>query len=273
MSHPPFGLRMTPVAIRSRGALFTMLFIALFMLLFMVLFVSQAAADMVPFGIYCPPNLWLYQATQFGTVGHDGFAVMHKPSDPEALWDLNDALCTAWLMTAPIPVGGGYIQGRPIPGQFITFYAVRENGQTHYETRCRTDAHGQATGTFDDLPVTGRINHDHCAQSPGNDEECYEFYARYEGGLVSQEQGACIVRLACESVHKYMLLADAEVPTTCSPSLGCVDIHGGILSQIGLTLTVPGAAVTQPVTIAIEQPPRHHQRGFRRMPPSRTGGS
>jgi hypothetical protein len=224
--------------------------VALAALALLVLTAVPARAPLILSGVHCPPNLWVGQGTQF-----THFNAMN-PADQGGLVDCNDVVCTAWLATSDIPVGSGWIQGRPIAGATVTFHAVREDGQTSYTVNAVTDVHGQATARFDDLDVDGSYYHDHCATTPSTTWECYEFYATYAGIALFQEHGECLLRLACESNHQYYLLEDSEVPISdCWGLPGCIDEWGGFWHQMNLTLTVDAGALGDAIVITIDQPP------------------
>ncbi|MBM3317272.1 MAG: hypothetical protein FJY75_05420 [Candidatus Eisenbacteria bacterium] len=201
-------------------------------------------------GIHCPPTLWLHQATEFSH-----FSATVPEGDAPPLIDCNDVFCRAWLKTVDIPIAGGCIHGRPLPGRQVTIYAVREDGQTEKTVVALTDAHGMATALFDDLPVSGSVDHDHCAQTPSGTWECYEFYAAYHGSPARQEYGGCVVETSCESVHKHMLLEDSEVIPDCGGIPGCVERWGGVISQLDLTLTISAETLDEPLLVTIDRPP------------------
>jgi hypothetical protein len=197
--------------------------------------------------IYCSPELRVIQATQF-----THFSVMGV-CDPVGWQDLNTAQCSAWLASADVPVGSGYVQGRALPGQTVTFYAVRENGNVAATQNAVTDLYGYATVTFSNLPVTGAYNHNHCAATPSQTWECYEFYAVF-AGYTWGGAGQCIISTACSSDHKYMLLEDVFMQTGCGPPPGGVNEHGGWFRQLNMTLIIGAGSLPGPTVITIAQP-------------------
>jgi hypothetical protein len=236
-------------------------FVILFMVLMALMVLSAALApptraQIEVSGVYCHPETWVMQGTQF-----THFNAMN-PGDQPGLMDLNDVVCTAWLATADIPVGAGWIPGRPIAAATVTFYAVHENGSVASQGNAVTDIHGMATIRFNDLPVTGSQDHANCADTPSGTWECYTFYAYYAGlgaaiggGLpVFMGFGECLLRGECTSNWQYLLLEDSEVPIDCGGLAGCFEEYGGICNGLGTTIYIPAGALTLPTMIEIAQP-------------------
>lgn len=218
--------------------------------LLILLALSAPRAEIVLQGIHCPPGLWVHQTTKFSH-----FGAYTPAGEAPALVDCNDIACTAWLTTVDVPIANGCIHGRPLAARKVYFYAVRESGVTEATLTAFTDAHGMATVTFADLPVSGSVDHEHCAQTPSGTWECYEFYASYQGLNPVQEYGGCIVETGCQSTHLYRLLEDSEVPTGCGGIPGCIEHFGGILAQLDVTLAIDSETLDGPTIFAIEQPP------------------
>ena len=207
-------------------------------------------AELVLSGVHCAPSYWIAQGSQFTHF------CANNPPDWGGLVDCNDVVCHAWLATDDIPIGTGWIPGRPIVGGKVTIHAVREDGQTSYTVDTWTDANGHASARFDDLPVTGSYYHTGCADTPSATWECYTFYASYPGIDLLQESGDCLIRLSCESNCQYYLLEDSEVPRSdCFGIPGCLDEWGGVFSQANVTLTLSGGALADSTEITVTQPP------------------
>lgn len=214
------------------------------------LLATPLPAELVLSGVHCAPSTWIAQGTQFTHF------CANNPPDWGGLVDCNDVVCHAWLATSDIPIGTGWIPGRPIVGAKVTFHAVREDGQTSYTVDVWTDAHGHASARFDDLPVTGSYHHTGCADTPSATWECYTFYASYAGIDLLQEQGDCVLRLSCDSTYQYYLLEDSEVPRSdCFGVSGCLDEWGGVLSLGSFTLTLSGGALEDSTEVTATQPP------------------
>jgi hypothetical protein len=233
--------------------------ITIFLVVLVFLLVLSAAlappirAQIQVSGVYCHPETWVIQGTQF-----THFNAMN-PGDTPGMMDLNNVVCTAWLATADVQLqGGGFIPGRPIRAATVTFYAVREDGSVGSQGNAVTDIHGMATIRFDNLPVTGSQDHANCADTPSGTWECYTFYATYSGlggGLpISMGFGECLLIGGCTTDWQYLLLEDSEVPIDCGGLAGCFEEYGGICNGLGTTIYIPAGSLAQPTMIEIAQP-------------------